>query len=163
VSAAPFGPPAVMLTLTLCACQAVPNLVGAASGGTVAAVTANPALGIAAGIGARAAFEQAQGSVRRRWTRDEQEAIAAAAAPLGAGEHAPWRVRRGIPIGNGGGGVEVTRLIATPLTTCKELVFSTAGEEAPGRELYTAQICRHDHGWRWASAEPAVARWGNLQ
>jgi hypothetical protein len=36
------------------------------------------------------------------------------------------------------------------------------GDDAASR-FYTATICQDGARWRWATAEPAVARWGNLQ
>jgi hypothetical protein len=30
-------------------------------------------------------------------------------------------------------------------------------------DLYSAWVCRQVEFWNWASAEPAVARWGALQ
>jgi hypothetical protein len=30
-------------------------------------------------------------------------------------------------------------------------------------EWYAARVCQQGVRWKWADAEPAVARWGNLQ
>jgi hypothetical protein len=39
--------------------------------------------------------------------------------------------------------------------------------EAPhqgiSRNFYTVNVCQDGTTWRWASAEPATARWGGLQ
>jgi len=31
------------------------------------------------------------------------------------------------------------------------------------RDFYVATVCRSNDTWKWASAEPAVPRWGGLQ
>jgi hypothetical protein len=61
--------------------------------------------------------------------------------------------------------VRVTRIINTPLTVCKELFFSVAQHRAtePSRAWYKTSACRQGNEWKWAAAEPAVYRWGNLQ
>ena len=154
---------ALLAPALLNGCQAAPHLVGALSGGTVAALTANPAVGAAAGIAARAAYDYADDTLSRRWTATEQEAIAAAAGPLAAGGRAVWSARHTVPIGNDAGSVQVTRLISTPLTLCKEVVFWSALDDEAEERPYAAQICETNGAWVWATAEPAVARWGSLQ
>jgi hypothetical protein len=56
-------------------------------------------------------------------------------------------------------------VIATPLASCKELVFSVdSGNGADfRREWYATQVCQNGQHWKWALAEPAVERWGSLQ
>jgi hypothetical protein len=53
----------------------------------------------------------------------------------------------------------------TPLANCREIAFSVEEGSGPkaSRADYTASICRQAARWKWASAEPAVARWGFLQ
>ena len=59
------------------------------------------------------------------------------------------------------GDPEAVREFATPLTTCREIVFTVVdGDE---RDILTTTLCRQQDGWRWAAAEPAVDRWGFLQ
>ncbi len=72
----------------------------------------------------------------------------------------PWEIRHTIPFGNEHGQLEAVREIATPLTTCREIVFSV--EDDPP-EHYTTTLCRGAERWTWAAAEPAVDRWGYLQ
>ena len=81
------------------------------------------------------------------------------------GDRRPWKIRHDIPIGNEHGEVQVTRVIATPLASCKELVFSVdsgSGEDLK-REWYATQVCQNGQHWKWALADPAVERWGSLQ
>ena len=81
------------------------------------------------------------------------------------GDRRPWNIRHDIPIGNEHGEVEVTRVIATPIALCKELVFSVdsgSGDELK-RAWYSTQACQNGQQWKWALAEPAVERWGSLQ
>jgi hypothetical protein len=87
-------------------------------------------------------------------------------APGGVGV---WRVNHDIPIENDEhGAVAVSRSIVADDAAgldCKEIVFSvdTVVKHAPRRAFYTAAICRDGAVWRWATAEPATARWGSLQ
>ena len=59
----------------------------------------------------------------------------------------------------------VTRLIGSADFACKEIVFSvdTVEKKTPHRAFYTATVCQDGTTWKWASAEPATARWGALQ
>ena len=99
--------------------------------------------------------------VVRSRQRGEQDAIAdaAGAAPLGAA--VPWEIRHTIPIGNRRGELAAVREFVTPLTTCREVVFSVLdGDE---RRLFATTLCRRGERWKWAAAEPAVDRWGYMQ
>ena len=61
----------------------------------------------------------------------------------------------------------MTRLIGSTDFNCKEIVFSVdtdaRKDEPASSAFYVASVCRDGNQWKWASAEPAVARWGNLQ
>ena len=63
------------------------------------------------------------------------------------------------------GEVMVTHDIGGPDFACKEIVFSvdTVEDKKPARSFYTATVCRDGAVWKWATAEPATARWGALQ
>jgi hypothetical protein len=127
--------------------------------------TGNPAVGFAVGVAVDAAASAAVRYVGRSRQQAEQDAIAQAAGELRLGEAAPWRIEHDIPIGNEHGELHVVRQIESPLAPCKEIVFSVddgAGPDAT-RSWYTASICRQADRWKWASAEPAVERWGFLQ
>ncbi|MBR0646078.1 hypothetical protein [Plastoroseomonas hellenica] len=155
----------LLLSLPLLgACQAVPQIVGAATAITSGAFTANPAVGIAVGMTTAAATDAAIKYYGRSRQRGTQDAIAAAAGALPVGGQAPWRIEHDIPIGNERGDVHVVRNIDNPLAPCREIVFSVVDGEgaAMTRDWYAAQICRQGDRWRWASAEPTVDRWGSL-
>lgn len=155
----------LLLSLPLLgACQAVPQIVGAATAITSGAFTANPAVGIAVGMTTAAATDAAIKYYGRSRQRGTQDAIAAVAGTLPIGGQAPWRIEHDIPIGNERGDVHVVRAIDNPLAPCREVVFSVVDGEgaAMTRDWYAAQICRQGDRWRWASAEPAVDRWGSL-
>jgi hypothetical protein len=81
------------------------------------------------------------------------------------GEQRPWAVQHIVPIGDEHGTVAVVRNVATPLTLCKELVFSVeSGSGAPmARHWYATNACREGQRWKWSLAEPAAERWGALQ
>ncbi len=145
----------------LAACSTVSDLAGLAVGGTAGAATANPAVGFAVGIGTRAGVDAiGQWVVRTRW-RGEQDAIAEAAGSAPLDTPRPWEIRHTIPVGNEHGLFMVTRDIATPLATCREVVFLV--EDGAQHRPFTTTICHEEGAWRWAAAEPARERWGYLQ
>lgn len=144
--------------------------IGAASGAAAAAasglVTANPAVGIGVGIVVQAATDEAVNRFMRTMHTDQQDLIAATAGALPVGGTQPWRVAHTLPVENGHGEVRVVRAFASSLALCKEFVFSVVDGDAPGspEQWFSASTCRQDSGsWKWASAEPAVERWGALQ
>ena len=93
------------------------------------------------------------------------DAIAAQVATMNAGDSRPWKIEHTVPIGDEHGEVRVSRVIATPLALCKELVFSVESGEGATRERrwYSTQACQSGQRWKWSLAEPAVERWGSLQ
>jgi hypothetical protein len=96
----------------------------------------------------------------------EQDAIAQQVGATAVGGTGPWHIEHTIPIGNEHGDFEVVRLLTVPLTTCKEVVFRVIDGNKPDspRQLFDANVCQRSDGkWQWASAEPAVERWGFLQ
>jgi hypothetical protein len=151
--------------LVLAGCKSVPQIAGLVSGGAVGVATGSPALGFATGIAIDAAANAGVRYYGRSRQNAEQDAIASVAGSLADGQQAPWHIDHLIPIGDEHGGVWVTRSIRNPLADCKEIVFSvvTGPAAKPERAWYDATICRQQQGWKWASAEPAVPRWGYLQ
>lgn len=149
---------------SLSGCAALGDMTGAVAGLLSGAITANPAIGISVGIAVRAGTNEAVRTASRKRQRNEQDAIAAAAAGLDVGEAAPWAVDQRV-VGDAYGEVRVLRIIQTPLAQCKELLFSVAEgeEEKLTRSWFTTTACEGDHAWQWAAAEPAVERWVNLQ
>ncbi|MFL9864349.1 hypothetical protein PQR67_09245 [Paraburkholderia fungorum] len=146
-------------------CSSVGAASGAAAGVASGLVTANPAVGIGVGIAVQAATDEAVNRYMRTMHTDQQNLIAALAGAMPVGETRPWAVKHSLPIENGHGQVRVTRAFSSALALCKEFVFSVQDGDAPNahEDWYTASACRQDKGWKWASAEPAVERWGNLQ
>jgi hypothetical protein len=154
-----------LLITALCGCRFAGQLVGAAAGGATAAASANPAVGIAVGVAVNSGIDAATSYIVRARQGAEQDAIAGEVAKMEVGDRRPWKILHDIPIGNEHGEVQVTRMIATPLATCKEVVFSVedGGGATLKRAWYTTQACRSGEHWKWALAEPAVERWGVLQ
>jgi len=159
---------AVPLLLTGCllaGCKAAPQIAGVITGGTIGVASGSPALGFAAGIATDAATNAGLRYVVRVRQGAEQDAIAQAAGGLPQGARADWKIEHTIPIGDEHGGLEVVRVIETALATCKEIVFSV--DTGKGKDLrqawFVTDICKQAGGWKWASAEPAVERWGYLQ
>ncbi len=139
---------------------------GAAVGLGIGGITANPLIGYAAGVGAQAGITALQKYLSRKLHQGEQDNIAATVAKLPLGQTAPWKIGYKIPIENEHGDVTVTRIIKTPLTTCKEVAFTVIdGNRASSpRGLYITSACAQPDGtWKWAEAEPATDRWGFLQ
>jgi hypothetical protein len=144
---------------------------GAAAGGiggiAIGGLTSNPAVGYAVGLGIRTVVDSALSGWFRQLNTEEQDAIAATAGALAPGQRHAWAVEHGLPFGwrDAGGMMEVTRVIETPLASCREVVFSFGSDEedAPPEGVFSATLCKQAQGWKWAAAEPAVGRWGALQ
>jgi hypothetical protein len=167
-------PPVRLLALAaLCAGAALAASgcasIGAASGAAAAAatgiVTANPAVGVGVGIAVQAATDEAVNRFMKNMHADQQDMIAQTAGRLPVGGMDIWRVKHQLPVENGHGQVRVTRAFSSALALCKEFVFSVQDGEAADapEQWYTASTCHDAGGWKWASAEPAVERWGTLQ
>lgn len=137
----------------------VAGIAGAAIASDVtksAAAATGIGLGIAAG--ANAGLQYAERKVHQA----EQDRIAGAAGPLEPGVVGHWSVSHTVPIEDDEhGDLVVTRLIGADDFNCKEIVFSV--DAKADRAFYTATVCRDGSEWKWASAEPATARWGALQ
>jgi hypothetical protein len=151
---------------------------GAGAGGGVGgaalanAFTKNGAITAGAGLGAQALAITGVQYLEKRVHGAEQDAIAGAAGNTPLGGVGDWRVVHDIPIEDDQHGeVTVTRLImpdlpgGAPEFDCKEIIFSvdTARHRVMNRDFYTADVCQDDGRWKWATAEPATARWGALQ
>ncbi|GAB7538887.1 hypothetical protein AB4851_20410 [Burkholderia sp. 22PA0099] len=148
---------------TLPGCGSAGAASGALAGAATGLVTANPAIGIGVGIAVQAATDEAVNRTMKRFHANQQAVIATTAGGLAVGQVAPWKVKNRLPIDNGEGEVRVTRAFSTALALCKEFAFSVKdGEHA---DWYLASACETPQGgsWTWASAEPAVTRWGALQ
>ncbi len=141
-------------------CAVVSDVAGVAAAAGAGSATGNPAVGIAVGIGVRAGVDELRKYVVRRRQAGEQDAIAAVAGAAPLNEPRLWEIRHSIPIGNQRGELAVVREFATPLATCREVVFSVVDDT---RELFTTTLCRQADRWAWSAAEPAVERWGFLQ
>jgi hypothetical protein len=139
---------------------------GVAGAGIASAVTNNGTVTAAIGLGTQAAAATGLAYVERKVHAQEQQQIAMAAGPLSIGQIAEWSVNHSIPIERDQHGeVTVSRDISAAPLECKEIVFSIDAEQhqEPSRQFFVTDICRDGSNWRWASAEPAVARWGTLQ
>ncbi|KXU89214.1 hypothetical protein CI15_09255 [Paraburkholderia monticola] len=146
-------------------CSSIGAASGAAAGVASGIVTSNPAVALGVGVAVQAATDEAVARYMRSMHKDQQDLMAALVGTMPVGEAKPWSVKHTLPIENGHGEVRVTRAFSSALATCKDFVFSVQdgdGPNAPAR-WFTASACQQDQGWKWATAEPAVARWGNLQ
>ncbi|MDB5862333.1 MAG: hypothetical protein JWO70_139 [Betaproteobacteria bacterium] len=147
----------------LAGCGAIGGFVGAAASIATSFATANPALGLAVGVAAQSATDETLRYVARRRQHAEHDAIVAAVADMEPGQIRKWQHAHLVGSGTEGGEVRVLRLIETPLATCKELLFSVTKSADKPAAWFTTTACRHGEVWKWAAAEPAVERWGNLQ
>lgn len=141
---------------------------GVAAAGISSAVTNNGGVTAGIAIGAQAVTLAGVQYLERRVQYEEQMQIASAAGNLPVGGVADWSVSHDIPLAaNQHGEVAVSRVIVANADglDCKEIVFSvdTVENKKQRRDFYTASICRDGKDWKWATAEPAVARWGSLQ
>lgn len=149
-------------------CGSIGAAAGAAAGVSTGVVTSNPAIGFGVGIVVQAATDEAIARLMKRLHSDQQIAIATTAGDLPIGDEKTWSVKHTLPVENGHGNVRVLREFTSALATCREFAFSVAdGNKADAhQDWFVAQACKgNDNGgaWKWASAEPAVTRWGNLQ
>ncbi len=139
---------------------------GIAGAGIANAVSKSPAAATGIGLGVAAAANTGLQYVERNVHRAEQDQIARAAGPLTPGVVGHWSVSHTIPIEDDKhGDLVVTRLVGADDFDCKEIVFSvdTMEKKTLKRAFYTAMVCQDGADWKWASAEPATARWGSLQ
>ena len=155
----------LLLAGALAACNTIGSVAGAVAGIATGAATTNAAVGIGVGIGVKTATDTASRYVGRRMQQAEQDQIAAIAGQLRAGDIQPWQSSQPLGLGTQRGEVRVVREMTTALVQCKEILFSVdhGAERTPARSWFTANVCRQDNQWKWAAAEPAVERWGNLQ
>jgi hypothetical protein len=146
-------------------CGSIGAAAGAIAGVTTGIVSSNPAIGIGVGIVVQVVTDEAVNREMKSLHGDQQDAIAVVAGASTIGQSQPWSVKHPLPIENGHGEVRVLREFSSALATCKEFAFSVADGDGPHahEEWFVASACRQENGWKWASAEPAVARWGNLQ
>ncbi len=161
--------PALLLAQAGCGSvltEGTSDAAGVAGAGVASAVTSNGTVTAAIGLGVQSLAASGLRLVEKRVHRREQDLIAAAAGPLPVGGVAHWQVSHTIPIEDDEhGDVSVSRVIGAGDLLCKEVVFSVDHLRAhrPQRAFYVTTICRDGAAWRWASAEPATARWGSLQ
>lgn len=152
----------------LSGCSTVGGLTGAVAGIATGSFTSNPAIGVAVSVSVKAATDAGIKNMLRSLQQDEQDEIAALAGAMAPGEIRPWQVRHLIPYGNNQGEMQVTRVIDSPLASCKEIMFSVVERKAvqpagnAPRSWFSANVCRQERRWKWAIAEPAVERWGSL-
>jgi hypothetical protein len=145
----------------LAGCTSTARIAAVVTGGVAGASTGNPAVGFLVGVATDAGANYVVRYYGQTRQGAEQDAIAQTAGDLPVGTEADWKIEHTIPIGNEHGRLRVVRSIDSPLAACKELAFSV--EDGKERSWFTTDICKQDRQWKWAAAEPAVARWGFLQ
>lgn len=155
----------VLAALAVSGCASIGAASGAAAAAATGIVTANPAVGVGVGIAVQAATDEAVNRFMKNMHADEQDLLAETAGRLPVGGMDIWRIKHSLPVDNGHGQVRVTRAFASALALCKEFVFSVQDGDKPDSpsQWFTASTCQDESGWKWATAEPAVERWGSLQ
>jgi hypothetical protein len=155
----------LLAVLLLAGCNTTAQVAAVVAGGAAGGVTGSPAVGFLIGVAVDAGANYVVRYYGRSRQGAEQDAIAEVAGELPVGTEAAWKIEHDIPLGDEHGGLRVVRAIDTPLAACREVAFSV--DEGRGEKLkrawFTADICKQAAGWKWASAEPAVERWGFLQ
>lgn len=147
--------------LSGCTSSSISGTVGAISGISSSAITANPAVGYAIGISMQAATDATIKYVFREWSNEQQLLMAKLAGELPIGQIQSWEIKRTLPIANEQGQLQVVREIDNALVQCREVLFTVENKEATSLP-YLAAICKQQDSWRWASVEPAVQRWTGL-
>ena len=138
---------------------------GAGIGGAALAtkVTDNAAFATGIGLGVQAGARAALQHSQRVVHSETQDRIAKVAGTLQDNVVGNWQVSHRIPLEpDERGRVVVTRTINGPLVICKEILF-TVDSDAAQVDFFIATICHDGSHWKWATAEPATARWGSLQ
>ncbi len=148
--------------LLLSGCNSVSHITGLVAGAVSGGATGNPVVGFGVGVAVTAGSDYAMRTITRDWHQGEPDAIARTAGTMQVGQSGPWRVQHSLSIGNEHGELKVVRQIDNPLAPCTEIVFSVMEDGKPPA-WYDSDICKQAAGWKWASAEPAVERWGFLQ
>ena len=146
--------------------QSTADLAGVGGAAAAHAVTNNATVTTAIGLGVTSLALSGLQMEERAVHGAEQDRIATAAGALPVDTVGTWSVVHTVPIEDDEHGeVVVSRDVGTPDLHCREIVFSvdTVEDHVPTRALYTATICLDGSRWKWASAEPATARWGSLQ
>lgn len=142
------------------------DVAGIAGAGLSSAVTKSGTAAAAIGLVVRSVADTGLKYAERRVHRAEQDRIALAAGGLAPGAVGTWSVSHDVPIEDDEHGqLVVSRDFGGEGFACKEIVFSVdrgSGEKA-SRAFYTATVCRDGTAWKWASAEPATARWSTMQ
>ena len=139
---------------------------GVAGPAVAASVTDNAAVAAGIGLGVLAAAQSGVKALERNYHGHQQDLIAGIAGELPVGQVASWRSRHAIQLEpDEAGRVTVSRVIGATDLACKEIVFSVdrTEDDRTLSSFYVATICKDSVKWRWATAEPATARWGNLQ
>ncbi len=136
-------------------------------GATIAAkVTDNAAVATGIGLGVQAGARAALQHSQRVVHTETQDQIAQIAGTLPDNTVGNWQIKHRIPLEpDERGRVVVTRSINGPLVNCKEILFTVDGVDngAAQVDFFIASICHDGKQWKWATAEPATARWGSLQ
>ena len=142
------------------------DVAGVAGAGIASAVSKSPAAATGIGLGIAAGANAGLQYVERDVHGVEQDRIAEAAGKLQPGMIGRWNVVHDLPIEpNEHGEVIVTQVLGGPEFSCRAIVFSVDSENdrKVSRAFYTATVCLDGKQWKWATAEPATARWGALQ
>ena len=168
---APYRCLLVVGLLTLPACSSLvtggtSEVAGIAGAGIASSITKSATTATAIGLGVAAGANAGLQYEERVVHSAEQDRIAAVAGGLSPGAAGPWSVSHDVPIeADEHGQVAVVREVGVAPIDCKEVVFSvdTMANQAPRQEFYTATVCQDGDRWKWATAEPATARWGSLQ
>jgi hypothetical protein len=158
-------PHPLLALAVLAGCTSSAQITAVVTGGIAGASTGSPAVGFLVGVATDAGANYVIRYVGRVRQGAEQDAIAGVAGGLPVGTEAEWKIEHTIPVGNEHGKLQVVREINSPLADCKELAFSveTGTGEQTKRDWFTTGICKQADQWKWASAEPAIERWGFLQ
>jgi hypothetical protein len=142
------------------------DVAGIAGAGAAGAITRSPTAAAGFGLGIAAGANAGLQFLERDVHGAEQDQIAAAAGALEPNVVGHWDVVHKIPVeADEHGDLVVTRLIGSDDFSCREIIFSvnTTAEKQVEKAFYTATVCLDGKTWKWASAEPATARWGALQ
>ncbi|WP_439894384.1 hypothetical protein ACS7SF_22770 (plasmid) [Ralstonia sp. 25C] len=174
-SARMLGSALALSTFALSGCSSLMSegttaAAGIGGAAIAAKVTDNAAVATGIGLGVQAGARAALQHSQRVVHTETQDHIAQIAGALPDNTVGNWQIKHRIPLEpDERGRVVVTRSINGPLVNCKEILFTVdgAGKDndsgAAQVDFFIASICHDGKQWKWATAEPATARWGSLQ
>jgi len=134
------------------------DLAGLGAGIIVGGITANPWIGVAAGVGARFTAGAVIDTAERDIEETIRKEIATAAGFSEVGALVPWSATHALLPYRIEGNLEVVRDFGRKLK-CREIIYTIVSrgfsdERLKDPEFQVGTICRHNGNWKWVYKTP---------